>query len=161
MLLSAPAGAQMMGAQSMTGMGTLQYYVGTWSCMAGQVGEAPQKASATYTMDSGVLREWVDVPPQGKMKNAYVASAAEAYDAKNHRYIETWLGNDADWSISYAKPWTGKTEVWLDHASSAGKLSRSETVRTDQDHFTFTSYSSTTSMKAFFKGSCTRSVSGM
>ncbi len=160
-LLSTPAGAQVMGAQSAPGMGALQYYVGTWSCMAGVVGQPPQKATATYTLDSGLLREWVNVPPQGKMKTAYVASGAETYDVKNHRYLETWMGNDADWSVSAAKPWTGNTERWVDQSSSTGKLASSITVRTDQNHFTFGTYASMMSMKVVFKGSCTRATSGM
>ena len=56
-LVAAPAGAQMMsGTSSMSGM---QYYVGTWSCMAGSVGQPQSKATATFTMESGLLRQYV------------------------------------------------------------------------------------------------------
>ncbi|MGA8575414.1 MAG: hypothetical protein WB609_06945 [Candidatus Cybelea sp.] len=35
-------------AQPSTGMAAMQYYVGTWSCMAGNVGQPPVKATATF-----------------------------------------------------------------------------------------------------------------
>ncbi len=101
--LGAPAGAQMMSGQSAMGMGPMQYYVGSWSCMAGPVGKPQSKATATYTLDSGVLRGWVLVPPQGKMKSAYALEIVTTYDAKNHRFVQIQLGNDSNWSVDYAK----------------------------------------------------------
>ena len=59
------------GAQSTVGMGAMQYYVGTWSCMAGSIGTPPSKATSTYTLDGGIMRQWVEVPAQGKMTKAY------------------------------------------------------------------------------------------
>lgn len=153
--LAAPASAQMMSASSMGGANALQYYVGTWSCMAGNVGETPSKATATYTMMSGLLHETVNVPPSGKMKTAYVASGSFIYDGKNHRYIETWIGNDAGWSVSYAKPWSGSTETWDDVQNSSGKLGRTVIVRTP-NRFDFTGYTTIASSKPVFKGYCTR-----
>ena len=150
-----PAGAQMTGS-SASGMDAMQYYVGSWSCMAGEVGQPPQKASATYTLDSGVLHEMVNVPAQGTMKTPYVASSAETYDAKKHRYVETWLGNDAGWSVSNMGSISGNTEHWADQANSTGKLGRTMTVRTSQNRFDFTGYPTVTSTKANFKGYCTR-----
>jgi hypothetical protein len=70
----------MMNGRSTMGMGPEQYYVGTWNCMAGPVGKPPSKATATFTLDSGVLRQWVLVPAQGKMKTAYVIEIATTYD---------------------------------------------------------------------------------
>jgi hypothetical protein len=158
--LGAPAGAQMMSGQSTMGMGPMQYYVGSWSCMAGPIGK-PSKATATYTLDSGILRGWILVPPQGKMKNVYALEIVTTYDAKSHRFVQTNLGNDANWSIDYAKPWTGNTEQWVDHASSTPPLGHSQTIRTSQNRFDFTGYASLTSMKPGFKGYCTRSTSAM
>ena len=108
----------MMSGQSTMGMDPMQYYVGSWSCMAGPVGQTPSKATATYTLDSGVMRGWVLVPPQGKMKTAYALEIVTTYDAKNHRFVQIQLGNDSNWSVDYAKPWTGNTEQWVDHANS-------------------------------------------
>ncbi|HEV3092094.1 MAG TPA: hypothetical protein VGX91_11710 [Candidatus Cybelea sp.] len=156
--MGAPAAAQMTPGGG-AGMDSMQYYVGTWNCMAGPVGQTASKATATYTLNSGLLNETVDVPPSGKMKTAYVGSAATTYDAKNHRYVETWMGNDNGWSVSYAKPWmmtSPVTEAWADHANSTGTLSRTTVVRTDQNHFAFSGYPSIMSTKANFKGSCTR-----
>lgn len=156
-LLVAPAGAQMMSSQSMPGAGALQYYVGSWSCEAGVPGKPPSKAMATYTLDSGVLREWVTVPPTGKMKSAFALEIVTVYDAKSKRYTQTGLGNDAGWWVDYAAPWSGNTEKWVDHANSTPPLGHSMTVRTDQNHFTFESYASMTATKPNFKGTCTRS----
>ncbi len=156
-LLAAPAGAQMMSSQSMPGAGALQYYVGTWACMAGPVGKPASKATATYTLDSGVLRSWVLVPPTGKMKTEYALQIATSYDAKNKRYVQAQVDNTGNWSVDYAKPWTGNTEQWADHATSMPPLGHSSTVRTDQNHFSFDGYPSMTATKPAFKGTCTRS----
>lgn len=153
---ASPAGAQMMSSQSMMGMGPLRYYVGTWSCTAGSVGQPPVKAAATYTLDSGLLREWILVPAQGKMKSAFALASVTTYDAQKRRYVQTWLGNDAGWSVDYAKPWTGNTEIWVDYARANGKLQRNVTVRSDQNHFSFRGYPTVTSTKADFRGSCSR-----
>jgi hypothetical protein len=156
-LLAAPTSAQMMSAQSMPGAGALQYYVGTWACEAGTVGKPASKATATYTLDSGVLRQWVVVPPTGKMKSEYALQLSTSYDPKNKRYVQAEVDNQGNWSIDYAKPWTGNTEQWMDHASSTTP-GHSNTVRTDQNHFSFEADPSMTATKPTFKGSCTRST---
>jgi hypothetical protein len=150
--LAAPA-----SAQPMTGMAAMQYYVGTWSCQAGPIGSPPSTATATFTIDSGVMRQWVAVPAQGKMTSSYALSIATTYDPKNGRYVETFLDNMGNWTISFAQPWTGNTEQWTDQSSNDGKLGRSQTVRTDQNSFTFTSYPTVTSTKPVFQGTCNRS----
>ena len=61
-------------AQSGAGTSALQYYVGTWSCMGGPPGQPPSKATITYTLDSGILRQTIDAPMQGRMKKAYMSS---------------------------------------------------------------------------------------
>jgi hypothetical protein len=144
-------------AQPMTGMAALQYYVGTWSCMAGPIGTPPNTATATFTIDSDVMRQWVVVPAQGKMTSPYVLSIATTYDAKNGRYVETFLDNTAGWSVSFAQPWTGNTELWTDQSTYNGKLGHSQTIRTDQNSFTFTGYPTVTSTQPDFKGTCNRS----
>jgi hypothetical protein len=159
--LGATAGAQMMSDQSSAGMGPMQYYVGSWSCMAGPTGKPASKATATYTLDSGVLRGWILVPPQGKMKSSYALEIVTTYDAKNHRFVQVQLGNDSNWSLDYAKPWTGNTEQWVDHANSMPPLGHSQTIRTSQNRFDFVSYATLTSMNPVFKGYCTRSTSAM
>ena len=146
-----------VSAQPMTGMAALQYYVGTWSCMAGPIGSPPSTATATFTIDSGVMREWVAVPAQGKMTSPYALSISTTYDAKNARYVETFLDNGANWTVSTAQPWTGNTEQWTDQSSGDGKLGHSQTVRTDQSSFTFTGYPTVTSTKPVFQGTCNRS----
>ncbi|HEY6485048.1 MAG TPA: hypothetical protein VIX83_01530 [Candidatus Cybelea sp.] len=150
MILSAPAGAQ-------TPMEAMQYYTGSWSCTVANTGEAPQKATAVYALENGLMTETVNVPPQGKMKSAYRASAATTYDAKTHRYVETWLGNQADWSVSNMGAMSGKIERWADTQNSTGKLQHTLVTRTSQNQFDFESYPTLTSTKASFKGSCTRS----
>jgi hypothetical protein len=144
-------------AQSTGGMAAMQYYVGTWSCQAGPVGSPPSNATATFTIDSGLMREWVVVPPQGKMTAPYVLSIATTYDAKNGRYVQTLTDNLGGWSVSSAMPWTGNTEQWADQSTNDGKLGRAQTVRTDQNSFTFTGYHPPTATKPDFAGTCSRS----
>jgi hypothetical protein len=144
-------------AQPPAGMGAMQYYVGTWSCVAGNVGRPPSKATVTYAITFGLMTGTVVVPAQGKMTKPYVVNITTSYDAKNGRYVQTQLDNLAGWSVAFAKPWAGNTEQWTDQASNTGKLGHGQTVRTNQNSFAFMGYSSVTATKPNFKGSCTRS----
>jgi len=137
------------------GMDSMQYYVGTWNCVGTQTGQPSSKAVVTYTLDSGLMRSWVDVAPQGKMKTPYLQSSATSYDSKNGRYVSTSLDNQNQWSVSYAKPFTGMTESWADHANSTGKLGRGSVTRNSQDTFTYLSYPAMTGAYNF-KAVCHR-----
>lgn len=138
------------------GMDDMQYYVGTWNCKAGEPGKAPSNATATYTLDGGVLRQWVSVPVQSGMKKAYYLNAATTYDAKKGMYVMANMDSDSAWSVDYAKPWTGNTEQWADHVTS-GKPGHSTVTRTNQNSFSFMGYPTLTSTTPNFKGTCTRS----
>ncbi len=157
LIVLAGAFAAPAAAQSSGGMAAMQYYVGTWSCMAGDVGQPQSKATATYTIDAGLMREWVVVPAQGKMTKPYMLSIATSYDAKKGRYVGSQVDNFAGWSVSFAQPWTGNTEHWTDLASSTGKLGHSQTIRTNRNSFSFMGYPTITATKPDFKGTCTRS----
>jgi len=156
-IAAAPAAAQ-MSAQGPSDVGNLKYYVGSWSCMAAQTGEKPMHADATYTLDSGLLREFITVPATGKMKYPYTLQIAEHYDAKNHRFVDVGLGNDGGWWVSYAKPWSGSTESWTDHATNDNKLGRGETTRDSANQFSFMNWDKVVGGKVVFKGSCTRNA---
>lgn len=159
LLLAALAAAAMppIAAQPATGMAAMQYYVGNWNCISSAAGEAPDKATSSFTLESELLRQTVVVPPQGKMKTSYILNIATTYDAKNGRYVQTGLDNTAAWWISYAKPWSGNTEEWADHANSSGKLGHGSTVRS-ANGFTITAYETMTAAKPSFKVTCTRST---
>ena len=155
-VLAAPASAQMMGGSG--GMSALQYYVGSWNCTAGTIGKTPGKAAATYTYDSGMLRESIKVAPNSTMKMPFMISSSTVWDAKHGRYVSTWLYGDGSWSVSYANPWTGNKETWVDHMSSSPPLGRSETTRDSHDKFSFLGYHTLTAAKPNFAGSCTRAM---
>ncbi len=146
-----------IAAQSATGMAAMQYYVGNWTCAGGTPGQPPSKATLTYTLEGDVLRQWVVVAAQGKMTSPYMLSIAITYDSKNGRYVQTGLDNTASWWISYAKPWSGSTEMWADHANSTGKLGHGTAVRA-QNSYTYTGYETMTATKPNFKITCTRST---
>lgn len=145
------------GAQPATGMAAMQYYVGTWSCTGGPVGPPSQKATVTYNLDAGVMRQWVDVPPQGKMKTPFAVSSATTYDAKKGRYVSAALDTSSAWGVSVAKPWTSSTERWTDIATNDGKLGHGILVRTDENDFTYTGYPTMTGTKPNFKVACKKS----
>ncbi|HZV77209.1 MAG TPA: hypothetical protein VFF63_05605 [Candidatus Babeliales bacterium] len=145
-----------IGARPASGSAALQYYVGSWSCTGGPIGQTPVKAAVTYTLDDGVMREWVTISPQGKMKKPYVLSIATTYDAKNGRYVQDGVDSDAAWFVSFAKPWSGNTEQWADHTTSSGKLGHGQTVRS-QNSFVYTGYPSLTATKPDFHVACQRS----
>jgi hypothetical protein len=140
-----------------SGAAALQYYVGTWSCQAGAIGKLPSKSKVTYMFDSGVLREWVYVPLQGKMTAPYLNSIATSYDAEKRRYVQTGMDNNGFWWVSFAEPWTGKTEQWTNHASADNIVRRYTWVRTNRNTFRFTEYPSRTATKPDFGGTCSRS----
>ncbi len=150
-LAVAPTSADAAG-----GMAAMQYYVGHWSCMAGSVGKPMSPATFTATMDAGVLRELVVVPAQGTSR-AYTLVMSLTYDSKQQRYVQVFLDSDSAWGISYAKPWTGNTETWLDHATSDNKPGRSTVVRGAQS-YSFVGYPTATATKANFKGNCKRAT---
>jgi hypothetical protein len=148
-----PAGAQTPG-----GMAAMQYYVGAWACTAGGApGEAPSNATATYVIENGILRDSVVVPPQGKMTAPYQLTILTTFDAKNNRYVQTQLDNQPSWSVSFAKPFTGNTEEWVDNVTADGKLGHVEVVRTDQNTFTIDGYSTMSQAKPDFNVTCHRS----
>lgn len=144
------------GAQPAPGMAAMQYYVGSWSCAATNVGRPPTTATLTYTLDTGVLRQWVIVPAQGKMTQPYVISIATTYDAKNGRYVQTGLDSIAAWWVSYGTL-SGNTEQWTDHANS-DKLGRAQAVRTDDNSFVFMGYDTVASTQPNFQATCRRSM---
>jgi hypothetical protein len=144
-----------MSAQSASGMAAMQYYVGSWSCSGGMIND-PTHADVTYTLENGILREWVSVAPTAKMKQPFYIAFEMSYDAKHQRYTETGLNYLGGWTASYAKPFIGNTERWTDTASSDGKLGWGEAVRVDQNTSTFTGYPSMTSKTPDFKVTCKR-----
>lgn len=144
-----------MSAQSASGMAAMQYYVGSWSCTGGMVGD-PTHATSTYTMENGILRQSVSVSPTAKMKQPYYITFAMSYDAKHQRYVQTSVDAFGGWTVSSAKPFTGNTEHWTDTASDSGKLGWGDAVRVNQNTNTYTGYASMTSKAPNFKVTCTR-----
>ncbi len=146
----APAGAQTPG-----GMAAMQYYVGTWACTAD--GEPDSNATATYAIENGVMRDSVVVPPQGKVTAPYQLAIVTVFDAKNNRYVQTSLDNQAMWAVSFAKPFAGNTEEWVNNVTDGGKLGHVEVVRTDRNAFDITGYSTMSQATPDFKVTCHRS----
>ena len=148
----APAGAQTSG-----GMAAMQYYVGAWACACGAPGEPPSNATATYAIENGIMRDSVVVPPQGKMTAPYQLIIVTTFDAKNNRYVQTRLDTEPIWSVSFAKPFTGNTEEWVDNVTYDGKLGHVKVVRTDHNTFTIAGYSTMSQAKPGFNVTCHRS----
>jgi len=142
-------------AQTPVGMSAMQYYVGTWACSA--AGEADSNATATFTIQNGVMHDSVILLPQGKMTVPYELTIITTFDPKNNRYVRTSIDSQAAWAVSFEKPFTGNTEEWVDNAASNGKLGRTEIVRTDQKTFNLTGYSTQSQAKPDFTVTCHRS----
>ena len=145
-----------VSAQPATGMAAMQYYVGHWSCMAGGVGSPMSPGTLTATMDAGILRELVVVPARGASK-AFTLVIDVTYDPKLKRYVQVSADSEANWGISYAKPWTGNTEIWFDHATSDNKPGRSILTRAASS-YSFVGYPTATATKPNFKGNCKRAT---
>ncbi len=143
------------GAQTPDGMAAMQYYVGTWACAA--AGEPNSNATATYAIENGIMRDSVVVPPQGKMTAPYQLAIVTMFDPKNNRYVQTSLDNQAMWAVSFAKPFTGNKEEWVNNATYDGKLRHVEVVRTDQHTFDIIGYSTMSQIKPEYKVTCRRS----
>lgn len=140
------------------GVAALQYYVGTWTCSEGEIGQpsSTSTSTATFTMQSGVLNETMVVPPQGKMTSPYVMTTSYSFDAKNQRFVRVSLDSLAEYWIAYGKM-TNDGESWTDQQSNAGDLSRSDTQRSGRDGYTITGYSSLAATKPSYTFSCRRS----
>lgn len=143
------------GAQTPSGMAAMQYYVGTWTCSA--AGEPDSNATSTYAIENGTMTESVVIPPQSKMTSAYQLVIVVTFDVKNNRYVKTLLDNQATWSVSFAKPFSGNTEAWADTVTNDGKLGRSDIVRTDRNTFDISGYSTISQTKPDYKVTCHRS----
>ncbi len=157
-LTALPAAAQTSSMSAPApGMAALKYYVGTWSCLAGPPGVPPSKATVTYAMDHDILRQYVIVPPAGNMKQTFSMAVGTGFDAKKNRYVQTSVDNSGNWGITYAKPWTGNTEQWVDSTTSDGKPGHGVTVRS-KNSFTYTGFATLTGTKPAFKVTCTRSA---
>ncbi|HEX4014826.1 MAG TPA: hypothetical protein VHX17_13195 [Candidatus Cybelea sp.] len=142
------------GAQTPSGMAAMQYYAGTWACAA--VGEPDSKTTATYTIVNGVMRDSVYLPPQGKMTTPYQLEIVTTFDPKNDRYVQTTLDNQSVWAVSFAKPFTGNTEEWINTATYDGKLGRVEVVRAAASAFDILGYASVSQDKPDFKVTCSK-----
>ena len=143
-------------AQSATGMSAMQYYVGSWSCTGTEVGKSPAHATLHYTLDSGILTEWIRVPVQNGMKTAFSETVTTAYDAKDNRYVEAYVHDNGEWGVSYFT-FNGNMERDVDHAAWDGKLGHSVTNRVSNSTFTVIAYPTLTSTKADFRATCHRS----
>jgi len=143
------------GAQTPDGMAAMQYYVGTWACAA--AGEPDSNSTATYAIENGVMRDTVVVPAQGKMTTPYELAIVTTFDAKNNRYVQTTLDSQATWVVSFAKPFSGTTEEWVNSVTYDGKLGRVEVVRNDRNTFDIIGYSTISQTKPDFTVNCRRS----
>lgn len=63
----------------------------------------------------------------------------------------TSLDTQATWAVSFAKPFTGNTEEWLNNVTYDGKLANVEVVRTDRNTFDISGYSTMSQTKPDFK----------
>jgi hypothetical protein len=142
-------------AQTPAGMAAMQYYVGNWACVA--VDEPDSNSTATYVIENGVMRDVVVVPAQGKMTTPYELVITTTFDPKNNRYVQTSLDNQPTWAVSFAKPFAGNTEEWVNTATDTGKLGRVEVVRTSAKAFDIIGYSTTSQTKSDYKVTCQRS----
>jgi hypothetical protein len=142
-------------AQAPAGMGAMQYYAGAWACSA--PGEPDSNATATYTIENGVMRDSVVVPAQGKMTAPYELAIVTTFDAKHDRYMQTSLDNQAEWAVSFAKPFTGNTEEWVNNVTNDGKLGHVKVVRTDRNDFDIIGYSTMSQTKPDYTVICHRS----
>jgi hypothetical protein len=135
-------------ARPATGMEAMRYYVGTWSCIWGAIGEEPYHFTSTYTMSDGILRTWIS-------SKGYAQSGSITYDSKNHRYINSAVGNDGTWYVAYATI-SGRTESSIDRVTSDGALGRLIILRTSSTSFSSTVYSAVSGGKVVVKAACRR-----
>jgi hypothetical protein len=146
--------------RSASGMAAMQYYVGKWSCLTGSVGGTSnkplEKSIETYVIESGVMRETYVTPVQSGVPKPYVLTLLTAYDAKNDRYVAAALDSSGGLTTGTITL-NGNVEQWIIRETSSGKLGRGTVVRTDSNHFTFTSYPTLTATKPDFKEVCERS----
>jgi hypothetical protein len=146
--VAAPAGADAPG------MGAFNYYVGAWACVGGAAELPPVTGWVTYEMDGSALRSAVAVPVQKRMTRAWLTVETK-FDAAKNVYVDTAFDNGG-WDVSWARPWSGNTEEWVDRSTATGKLGRDRVTRIDGKTFVHTRYQSLTGSDVDFRIKCTR-----
>ena len=121
-------------------MSAMQYYVGSWSCVAHLQSVPTLKYTAVNRIDSGILREWVTIPAQSGMPSPEGFSMVMSYNPEKRQFVQSQVHFDGMWSVSVAKPWNGNTERWTDVATDSGKFGHAEYVRIGRNAFSFTAY---------------------
>ena len=154
-LLALFLGAATTKAQAANPMDALQFYVGSWSSLERKAREAPLSSTFTFAIKSNLMRQWIARPKQGSMQAPYVVNSTFAYDATQHRYVQTEMDNDAAWYVSVAEPWQGNTIRWVDLATST-KLSRWEMTRINNTTFTVESFAKVSDKTPNYTASCKR-----
>lgn len=132
----------------------MQYYVGSWACTGGMPGKAQNHATLSYTMDDGMLREWIVVPVQSGQKTPFGQELLTTYDASHGRFVQVYMDSAGEWGVTYVTL-NGNTETGVDHATSSGHLGHGMTKRMGST-FTYTGYPTLTSTTPNFKATCHR-----
>lgn len=155
LVLAAQTGAKSpaWGAEPQ-GLQAMQYYVGLWTCAGGAIGK-PTRGTIEYQIDGGALRDTVAAAISGTPSRPWL-SVETKYDANAHQFVNTAF-DSGGWDVSYAKPWTGNTEEWLDHSTANGKLGRTHVVRVNKNEYVQTGFTTLTGTKQSYKITCSRS----
>jgi hypothetical protein len=114
-------------------------YAGSWACAEHTDGQPDRVSLFRFALDPALLRETIFVPKSKLLPRSDVINATFAFDARNHRYVETEMGGDAVWYVSAAPAPTDGVFRWTDIAA-ATQLSHWNMTLPEHGAFTIEAY---------------------
>jgi hypothetical protein len=139
-------------------MSAMNYFIGSWNCTGGPVGQPAGKAVVAYEMELGgdIVQESLDVAAMGK-NPGFRDLGSIAYDAKKHRFSSAGVDSMGGWGVSWSAGWKGDTITWTDIATADGDLGRIVATKAGATAYDLLGYSKVKGVeKVSLKVHCTK-----
>jgi hypothetical protein len=154
-LLAPPARAQMDSAARGPLAATFGYFIGTWACKGGDLGERPMAAAVTwhYSLHNTLVDEHIDVAPAGK-GTGYRSGGYSSYDAQKKKIFALTTDEYGGWDVTSTTGWVGKTLTFSDVANDENHLGMAVDTKVSATEFNHVRYFKS---KVVFKAHCLKS----
>lgn len=133
---------------------TLGYFIGTWSCVGGELKAKPMTAGVTWTYALGntLVDERIDVPPAGKSQS-YRSGGYASYETQHKRVVSVMTDQYGGWAVTWTGGWVGNTLTFHDLASDDNMIGSAVDTRISASAFDHLRYSKG---KVVFKAHCVK-----
>jgi hypothetical protein len=133
---------------------TLGYFIGSWSCMGGDLKAKPMAATVTwsYALRNTLVDEHIDVPPAGKTPG-YRSGGYASYEPHQKRIISVMTDEYGGWAVTRTAGWVGNTLTFHDLANDDNMIETAVDTRAGASTFDHARYSKG---KVIFKAHCVK-----